>query len=55
MHVYICLEQVLDAAVRIVKPGLTTREIDELVHKETLERNAYPSPLNYHGTLTYAP
>eukprot|EP00594_Rhizosolenia_setigera_P002261 CAMPEP_0178953388 /NCGR_PEP_ID=MMETSP0789-20121207/8390_1 /TAXON_ID=3005 /ORGANISM="Rhizosolenia setigera, Strain CCMP 1694" /LENGTH=431 /DNA_ID=CAMNT_0020634639 /DNA_START=52 /DNA_END=1347 /DNA_ORIENTATION=+ len=41
--------EVLDAAGRIVKPGVTTNEIDELVHKETLARGAYPSPLNYRG------
>jgi len=30
-----------------VKPGITTDEIDEIVHKATIERNCYPSPLNY--------
>jgi methionyl aminopeptidase len=41
--------EVLDAAVRFVKPGITTDDIDRLVHEETVKRNAYPSPLNYHG------
>ena len=41
--------EVLDEAVKIVKPGLTTMEIDALVHAETIKRNSYPSPLNYHG------
>ena len=41
--------EVLDAAIRSVRPGMTTDEIDKLVHKETIARNAYPSPLNYHG------
>ena len=41
--------EVLDAAVRFVKAGVTTAEIDQLVHDETTKRNAYPSPLNYHG------
>jgi methionyl aminopeptidase len=41
--------EVLDAAVRFVKAGVTTQEIDTLVHGETIKRNAYPSPLNYHG------
>ncbi|MFW6066704.1 MAG: type I methionyl aminopeptidase [Myxococcota bacterium] len=29
--------------------GMTTLEIDELVHAYLTERGAYPSPLNYHG------
>jgi len=41
--------EVLDAAVRAVQPGITTDFIDQLVHKETILRNSYPSPLNYHG------
>lgn len=41
--------EVLDEAVRFVKPGTTTEAIDNLVHAETIKRNAYPSPLNYHG------
>lgn len=40
--------EVLDAAVRACKVGMTTREIDELVHHETIARDSYPSPLNYH-------
>ena len=28
---------------------MTTNEIDEIVHTETIKRNSYPSPLNYHG------
>ena len=34
---------------RAVKIGVTTHEIDEIVHTETIKRNSYPSPLNYHG------
>lgn len=41
--------EVLDAAGRVAKVGVTTDEIDALVHEETLKRGAYPSPLNYHG------
>jgi methionyl aminopeptidase len=41
--------EVLDAAVQMVKVGVTTDEIDKLVHEETIKRNCYPSPLNYHG------
>ena len=40
--------EVLDAAGRIVEPGITTEQIDILVTEETIKRGAYPSPLNYH-------
>eukprot|EP01035_Chromulina_nebulosa_P025365 gene25365-33107_t len=40
--------EVLDEAVRSVKIGITTDEIDRIVHEATLSRNSYPSPLNYH-------
>lgn len=41
--------EVLDIAGRMVRPGVTTDEIDAVVHEESLKRGAYPSPLNYHG------
>lgn len=41
--------QVLDAAARAIRPGITTDELDEIVHRETIQRGAYPSPLNYRG------
>ncbi|CCH62379.1 hypothetical protein TBLA_0H00900 [Henningerozyma blattae CBS 6284] len=41
--------EVLDIAAAAVKPGVTTDEIDEIVHRETIKRNAYPSPLNYYN------
>jgi hypothetical protein len=41
--------EVLDEAVKFVKPGVTTDDIDRIVHEETVKRNAYPSPLNYNG------
>lgn len=41
--------EILDLAGRAVAPGVTTDEIDRLVHQETIRRGAYPSPLNYHG------
>lgn len=41
-------KQVLDAAGKLAQPGVSTDEIDALVHAETLKRGAYPSPLNYH-------
>ncbi len=39
--------EVLDAAGRMVMPGVTTDEIDEVVHREAVARRCYPSPLNY--------
>ncbi|KAF8077977.1 methionine aminopeptidase [Lyophyllum atratum] len=39
--------EVLDIAASNVRPGITTDEIDEIVHNATIERNSYPSPLNY--------
>mmetsp|Transcript_4687 Transcript_4687/g.4435 ORF Transcript_4687/g.4435 Transcript_4687/m.4435 type:complete len:413 (-) Transcript_4687:115-1353(-) len=41
--------EVLDIAGRQVRPGITTDEIDAIVHAAALERGSYPSPLNYHG------
>eukprot|EP00908_Phaeocystis_cordata_P010460 Transcript_2131.p2 GENE.Transcript_2131~~Transcript_2131.p2 ORF type:complete len:420 (+),score=178.02 Transcript_2131:105-1262(+) len=41
--------EVLDAAGRLVAPGVTTDSIDAVVTEETVSRGAYPSPLNYHG------
>jgi len=32
-----------------IRPGITTDEINELVHEYTIAHDAYPSPLNYHG------
>jgi len=39
--------EVLDAATAAVRVGITTDEIDKIVHEETIKRGAYPSPLNY--------
>ena len=41
--------EVLRLAGQKVAPGVTTEEIDVLVHELCIERNAYPSPLNYNG------
>jgi methionyl aminopeptidase len=41
--------EVIDAAARAVRPGVTTDEIDRVVHEATVERGAYPSPLGYRG------
>lgn len=39
----------LDIAARAVRVGVTTEEIDKIVHAACIERDSYPSPLNYHG------
>ncbi len=41
--------EVLDIAAAAIKPGITTDELDEIVHNETIKRKAYPSPLNYYN------
>ena len=40
--------EVLDLGGQAVKVGATCDEIDKVVHDATVERGAYPSPLNYH-------
>lgn len=40
--------EVLDAAGAAVRVGVTCDELDRIVHEATIERGAYPSPLNYH-------
>lgn len=40
---------VLDLACEHAKPGVTTDEIDKIVHEAIIEAGAYPSPLNYSG------
>ena len=39
--------EVLRLAGAMVEPGVTTDEIDVYVHDLCIERNSYPSPLNY--------
>ncbi|KAF8259726.1 peptidase M24, structural domain-containing protein [Lactarius quietus] len=39
--------EVLDIAASHIRPGITTDEIDAIVHQACIERNAYPSPMNY--------
>jgi methionyl aminopeptidase len=41
--------QTLDAVSTIIRPGLTTLEIDEFVRKDTLDRGCLPACLNYRG------
>ena len=39
----------LDMITEHVRPGITTGELDRIVHEYTLEHGATPAPLNYHG------
>lgn len=39
--------EVLAIGAKAAKPGVTTDEIDAIVHQACIERNCYPSPLNY--------
>jgi methionyl aminopeptidase len=41
--------EVLNFAGTLVRPGITTDEIDVAVHAMTVAAGAYPSPLNYGG------
>lgn len=41
--------EVLDIVCAAVKPGVTTDELDRIVHEATIERGMYPSPLNYYN------
>ncbi|XP_024043556.1 methionine aminopeptidase 1A isoform X2 [Citrus clementina] len=47
-HVVEIAREVLDAAARMIRPGVTTDEIDRVVHEATITAGGYPSPLNYH-------
>ncbi|EEB13749.1 predicted protein [Pediculus humanus corporis] len=40
--------EVLEEAAKIIKVGVTTDEIDKIVHEACIERECYPSPLNYY-------
>ncbi|HNT00097.1 MAG TPA: type I methionyl aminopeptidase, partial [Polyangiaceae bacterium] len=33
----------------LLRPGMTTEQINTFVHEDTIRRGAIPSPLNYHG------
>jgi methionyl aminopeptidase len=48
---YVCklTSEILSIAGKVAKPGVTTDEIDRVVHDACIERNCYPSPLNYNG------
>ncbi len=32
-----------------IRAGMTTEDINTIVHEDTIRRGAYPAPLNYHG------
>ncbi|MFO0616700.1 MAG: type I methionyl aminopeptidase [Polyangiaceae bacterium] len=33
----------------MIRPGITTEDINRFVHDDTVRQDAYPAPLNYHG------
>lgn len=41
--------EVLDEAAKAIEVGITTDEIDRVVHEACIERDCYPSPLNYYN------
>jgi len=43
----ILAREVLDIAIKATKVGVTTDEIDQIVFNACIERDSYPSPLNY--------
>ena len=40
---------VLDAVEKMIGPGVTTQQIDDLVHDLTVQMGGFPAPLNYEG------
>ena len=40
---------VLDEVAKHIRAGITTNDINEIVHKKTLELGGIPAPLNYEG------
>lgn len=43
----IIAREVMNEGLKAIKVGATTDEVDRVVHEAAIERNAYPSPLNY--------
>lgn len=41
--------ETLDLAGKNIRAGISTNEINELIHEFTLSKGATPAPLNYHG------
>ena len=49
-HFYLLFlgREVLDEAAAAVEVGVTTDELDRIVHEASVDRECYPSPLNYY-------
>lgn len=41
--------QAMHAAAAVIKPGVTTDDLDQVVHEYLIEHRAYPSTLSYRG------
>lgn len=41
--------EIIDLAGAAIKPGVTTEELDRIIHEACMERGGYPSPLNYYN------
>src|SRR5262245_18292588 len=41
--------EALDLLVYMVRPGVTTEELDDLIYAFTMEHGAIPAPLKYRG------
>jgi methionyl aminopeptidase len=41
--------EVLDEGGKALRVGVTTDEIDRVIHEASMERECYPSPLNYYN------
>jgi methionyl aminopeptidase len=41
--------ETLLAVGALIRPGVTSDELDRFVHEDTLRRGGFPAPLNYHG------
>ncbi|WVQ69914.1 methionine aminopeptidase, type I [Kwoniella botswanensis] len=46
---YVCKlgREVLDYTASFIKPGITSDELDAICHQACIDRDCYPSPLNY--------
>ena len=41
--------ELLDMAEEIIRPGITTEDINSILHEHTIKNKAIPAPLNYKG------
>ncbi|KAH8034557.1 hypothetical protein HPB51_025680 [Rhipicephalus microplus] len=48
MFIFQLAREVLDVALGAAAVGVTTDELDRLVHEASIDRDCYPSPLNYY-------